>query len=386
MDNLDKLTISDLKTLIEKQIGLCISIYMPTHRAGAETQQDPIRLKNLLGEAEEKLLSYGLRAPEMKKLLKPAQELLDNSFFWQQQSDGLAIFLSSKISRCYRLPFGFEDLIVVTRRFHLKPLFPFFSGNISFNMLALSKNKVRLFQGNRYTINEIELEGVPKNLAEALKYDDLEKQLQFHTRTPRASEKRAAIFYGHGVGKDEAKDNILRYFRQIDLGLKKLFTKEKTPLVFAGVDYLFSLYREANSYPYLLDSGITGNPDELKAEELHKRAWEIVEPIFQKSQEESISQYKQLAGTGRTSCDLKEILPRAYQGQVDKLFVALGIQKWGTFDPRTSRVLMHQEPEPEDGDLLDLAAIHTLLNRGTVFAIEPEKMPDNASLTVIFRY
>lgn len=386
MENLDMLTIDDLKILIEKQIGLCISIYMPTHRAGAQTQQDPIRLKNLLGEAEKKLLSYKLRASEVKKLLKPAQKLLDNSFFWQQQSDGLAIFLSSKISRCYRLPLGFEDLIVVTRRFHLKPLFPIFSGNISFNVLALSKNKVRLFQGNRYTIDEIQLEDVPKNLAEALKYDDIEKQLQFHTRTPKASEKRAAIFYGHGVSKDEAKDNILRYFRQIDQGLQKLLGKERTPLVFAGVDYLFSIYQEANSYSHLLESGITGNPDELKTEELHKRAWEIVEPIFQRSQDEAISQYKQLAGTDRTSCDLKEILPRAYQGRVDKLFVALGIQKWGTFDPRTSRVFMHQEPEPEDSDLLDLAATYTLLNRGTVFAIEPEKMPDDAPLTAIYRY
>ncbi len=386
MENLDKFTTGDLKILIEKQIGLCISTYMPTHRAGAETQQGPVRLKNLLGEAETKLLAYGLRALEVKKLLKPAQELLLNSFFWQQQSDGLAIFLSSKISRCYRLPLGFEDLTAVSRRFHLKPLFPLFCGNISFHLLALSKNKVRLFQGNRYAIDEIELEGVPTNLAEALKFDDIEKQLQFHTRTPGGTGKRAAIFYGHGVGKDEAKDNILRYFRQIDQGLQKSFGQEKTPLVFAGVDYLFSLYREANSYPHLLGNGITGNPDELKAEELHKRAWEIVEPIFQKSQEEAISQYKQLAGTGRTSSDLKEILPKAHQGRVDKLFVALGIQEWGTFDPRDNRVFTHQEQEPEDSDLFDLAAIHTLLNRGAVFAIEPDKMPDNAPLTAIFRY
>jgi hypothetical protein len=46
----------DLMELISEQKGICVSIYMPTHRAGSETQQDPIRLKNLLKEAEEVFL------------------------------------------------------------------------------------------------------------------------------------------------------------------------------------------------------------------------------------------------------------------------------------------------------------------------------------------
>jgi hypothetical protein len=29
----------------------------------------------------------------------------------------------------------------------------------------------------------------------------------------------------------------------------------------------------------------------------------------------------------------------------------------------------------EDEDLLDLAALHTLLNSGTVYAVEPEQVP-----------
>jgi hypothetical protein len=45
----------------EECIGLCISIFMPTHRLGREVQQDPIRLKNLLGEAEEHSLASDLR-------------------------------------------------------------------------------------------------------------------------------------------------------------------------------------------------------------------------------------------------------------------------------------------------------------------------------------
>jgi hypothetical protein len=38
----------ELKGLVENPKGPCVSIFMPTHFKGPETQQDPIRLKNLL--------------------------------------------------------------------------------------------------------------------------------------------------------------------------------------------------------------------------------------------------------------------------------------------------------------------------------------------------
>ena len=42
---------AELKTLLSNGRSPCISVYMPTHR----NQEDPIRCKNLLTEAEERL-------------------------------------------------------------------------------------------------------------------------------------------------------------------------------------------------------------------------------------------------------------------------------------------------------------------------------------------
>jgi len=47
---------------------------------------------------------------------------------------------------------------------------------------------------------------------------------------------------------------------------------------------------------------------------------------------------------------------------------------------------LHEEAKPGDEDLLDLAAVQTLLNGGTVYAVELEKVPDGASLAAVFRY
>jgi hypothetical protein len=148
------LTRDDLRTLIRKYDGLCVSIYMPTHRVGREVQQDPIRLKNLLGKAQDRMVAGGVRAPEARELLEPAEKLLHDGLFWQRQSDGLALFVSVEMFHHYRLPFDFEELVVVTDRFHIKPLLPLLSGDGRFYVLALSQSEVRLLQGTRYSVSK----------------------------------------------------------------------------------------------------------------------------------------------------------------------------------------------------------------------------------------
>jgi hypothetical protein len=93
-------TIDELTTLTTALNSTSISIYAPMERLGIETKQNPIRLKNLVRQAEEKLLALGLGGQDAKELLQPIHEL-DTYHFWQHQSDGLAIFLSPSQFRYY---------------------------------------------------------------------------------------------------------------------------------------------------------------------------------------------------------------------------------------------------------------------------------------------
>ena len=384
---MDLLSKEELEEMTGKIEGPCASIFLPTHRAGAETRQDPIRLKNLLGETRERLVARGLRTTEADEILEPAQGLLENTLFWGHQGDGLALFLSPGEFRTYRLPLSFEEIAVVADRYHLKPLLPLLAGDGRFYVLALSQNEVRLLGASRYSVDEVELrEEVPRNLADALKFDDPEKQLQYHTGAGGGGEGgRAAVFHGHGA-QDDSKDDILRYFRKIDRGLGDVFRGREAPLVVAGVDYLLPIYREANTYPGLVEEGPTGNPEELSAQELHERAWEIMGPRFSEARREAAERYAELAGTGRTSADPREVVPAAYYGRVDTLFVASGVRRWGAFDPGTGEVDLHDEPEAGDGDLLDFAAVQTVLNGGTAYVTDPEKVPGGADAACVFRY
>jgi hypothetical protein len=387
---MDMLTREDLRTLIGKRQEACVTIYMPTHRVGREIQQDPIRLKNLLGQTEERLVDGGLRTTEAQALLEPAQRLLQHGLFWQQQSDGLAIFLATNVFHHYRLPFDFEELVVVTDRFHVKPLLPLFSGDGRFYILALSQDGLRLLQGTRYSVGAVDLQEVPTSLAQALQYDDPESRLQFHTATPAPGRRgdRPAVFHGRGVGTNNAKDNILRYFHQVNEGVHALLREEQAPLVLAGVEYLHPIYEEANTYPHLVDEGIAGNPEELSAEELHRQAWAIVQPVFAAAQAEAAALYRQLAGSGseQATDDLRAIVSAAHRGRVATLFVAVGEQQWGFFDPQAGMLRLHEEAQPSDEDLLDFAAVQTLVNGGTVYAVAPDQMPDETSVAAVFRY
>ena len=384
---MDMLERKDLRELIEER-DLCVSIYMPTHRMAAEVQQDPIRLSNAITEAEKRLQEYGLKVLEAKSLLDPVRRLLGSPFFWRYQSDGLAIFISPNLFRCYRLPSKFDELLVVTRRFHIKPLLNLFAADGLFYILALSKKQVRFLQASRYNVMPIDVEEMPKGLADVLKYDVYEQSLQFHTQTSAYSlpGKRAAIYHGQGGGTDKTKDNIFRYFKQVDKGLQEVLKEEKAPLILSGVDYLIPLYLKANTYAHTLDKGVVGNPDELSDSDLHLRAWKIVESLFLESQRQDFSQYLNLSAGPRTSGDMCEILTASYEGRIEILFVAQGMNRWGSFPVDRGELTLSNEHEAGTEDLLDLAAVQTILHGGAVHLMKPDEIGDHAPIAAIFRY
>ncbi len=381
MDNIKE---DELKALIRQSPGPCVSIYMPTHRAGMEIQQDPIRLKNLIRDAEEKLVSGGHRRPDALEILTPARDLLNDTAFWRHQADGLALFLSREFFRNYRLPLNLQELVMIDGSFYLKPLLSMLGDDGGFFVLALSQSDLRLFECTRHSIREVELEDVPRSLDEALRFDDPEKQLQYHTASRGGRRDGYLMFHGHSGS--EPKKDILRYLLLVNDGLHKYLNNRNEPLVLAGVDYLLPIFREATTYGGLVEEAIMGNPEGFDEQELHRQAWSIVEPIFRKTRDEALARYVELAGTGLAGADPEAVLGPAFFGRVDTLFVARGLQRWGTFDSETGLVSLHEAPQPGDRDLLDFAALHTFMNRGKVYVLEPEMIPGGKTLAAIFRY
>ncbi|MBI2267209.1 MAG: hypothetical protein HYU64_18945 [Armatimonadetes bacterium] len=381
------LTRNDVEALIEKHTNLCVSLFMPAHPGGVEAQQNNmIRFKNMVRQAGENLATKGLRTREVNEFLAPAHKLLEDGPFWRRQEGGVAVFLSSHEFRHFCLPYHFEELVAVNDRFHIKPLLPLLSGDGQFFLLALSQHNMRLLQGTRANIGEVRIPGVPGSREEAVRYDSPAKQVHFHARSKGRTGGQSVIFHGQGVGDEDLKEDLRTYCHQIDKGLHGRLKNEHAPLILAAVDYLHPIYREVNTYPYLVDQGLIGNPERLSPKELHEQAWEIIKPHFLEGRRLAIAQYKHFSGTGRSSMDVREIVPEAFRGRVEFLFIATGSQQWGTVDADKGEIRFCEEGGPGCQDLLDLAAVQTLVHKGTVYAVEPEEMPVPTPLAAVFRY
>jgi hypothetical protein len=383
---MDLISKQDLTRLLDgHHSGPHVSIFLPTVRAGAETQQNPIRFKNLLREAAGRLAERGLDKSQVDALLEPARELVDDYDFWQHQEDGLAVFVAPGAFHTYRLPLAFQELAAVEDRFHLKSLFPLFNVEGSFFILALSQKKVRLLEGDRYRVWEVKLDDVPQSLADALGTELTEPSIQVHSASP-AAQRGGGVFHGQGAGEEDTKGEIRKFFHLLDGALREFLGKGEAPLVLAGVDYLLPIYREASDYPHLADEGLPGNPDDLSARELHERAWTVVKPILVARRQKAAERFGDLSSHGRSSADLTAVVPAAVDGRVDTLFVPRGVRRWGGFDGEARQVEIHGEQTTGSEDLLDLAAVHTFLNSGTVYAVDPAEIPGQGEVAAVFRY
>jgi hypothetical protein len=366
-----------LGALIEPVEGPCVSVFLPTHRLGVEVRQGPIRLKNQLKQIEAQLEARKLRTAAIREFLAPIQKLAENSGFWQYQSDGLAIFRSQDKFYYYRLPMHVDELLVVTDRFHVKPLLRLFTEDGRYYLLSLSKKEIRFFQCTRYGARIVELPAAtPRSLEQVLELAGVEKQRQVH----------ASLVHGHGGGSEDNKEDLRQFFRMVDKGVHEVLRDDHAPLVLAGVEYLFPLYREVNTYGHLMDRGVTGNPDGRRPEDLQSNAWAVVEPQFRKARSEAAARFERHAGSARSSKDIRKVVPAAAQGRVDQLFVAVGRQMWGRWDQDSQEVTVSEEKAQGDRDLLNFTAIHTLLQGGAVYAVAPGEVPGGGLLAAVFRY
>ncbi|MBW1988896.1 MAG: hypothetical protein JRI97_05055 [Deltaproteobacteria bacterium] len=381
---MDMISREELRNLLEVQADPCVSLYMPTESRGQETRQNPIRFRNLLNEAEKKADG---RKKEVRKALEPAFRLLNDTPFWQHQGDGLAVFVNPETFFTFRLPLKLPERVLVADRFDLKPILPCLAMNNRFKVLALSRKSPRLLDCTRHTWRNITPRDMPAGLDEFLRYDEFERQTQWHTRTPSSGAgDRAGIFFGQGMAREVDKTNLYRYMRKIHAVIEPKLLRLNDPLVLVGLDHITGIYRDVTNYPCVLDQVVNKSPRELSDAELHALAWEVAEPEFTKNQQQALERYGNLLGTGTTGLNIREILPAARFGRVESLFLPIGKVVWGTYDPDSQKVDVHDGEQNGDVDLLGLAAAYALTTGAVVYPVKPEDMPNGQDAAAIYRY
>jgi hypothetical protein len=172
----------------------------------------------------------------------------------------------------------------------------------------------------------------------------------------------------------------------VDKGLDPLLD-QKSPLLIASVDYLAAIYREASSYPNILEETLTANLSEVSDAALWEMAAEIIEPISERNKKTKWENFEQFHGTGKATTQLNKILEAGVGGRIDTLFIAPGTERWGTFDQDSLEMKTVEAPAPEVESLVNLALLLTLQQGGNVYEMQPGDMPgDNTAAAALFRY
>lgn len=370
----------------------CISIYMPTDRQGKDVLQekDKIQLKSQWKKVNEKLKDMGLSQDKIDSIGKPLENLLDDGDFWRHQSDGLAIFLADGFMETFTVPVNFESFTYVADHFYLKPLIPMFSGDTRFYLLQLQLDKVKLFEGDMYSIGEIDIKDlIPERLEDRVGYDYEEKHRKHKTQRNNMGANPSGVSTQHGydAANRDDKNEILRFFRAIDKGLHEIMKEEKVPLLVACQDYLFPIYKEANTYKALYDRSVPGNPSDYEnIFALHAAALDVLEPEFNKEKEQKMTQFREM-NPSRTSTSVSEILPAIFEGKVDTLFLQNREDIWGNYNENMASVDVQDGQTSGNMSLMNLAAVKVMEQGGQVYLIENQFMPEKKSkMNAVYRY
>ena len=372
-----KKEVADLAKMREKY---CVSIFVPTSRHGESVKKgkDQIGLKNQLKEVSVKLTGHGLRGPEIHNRLEPVKRLLQDGSFWGQQMDGLAVFLASDYFKVLKLPLDLEAANYVGDGFYLKPLLPLFSGDGSFLLLAIALDKIELYECSRHQFSRIRIKDrIPKRLEETVGYDYEDNGLQFRNQREGFGE---VIYHGHAEADRDSRDEIRRYFREVNKGLMQILHDQEAPMLVVCQDYLFPIYREVNTYINLVQEHVGRDISHLSPRQLHEIGWKKMEPYFGRELEDKINDYMRFEDTGRTATAVSDILEAARNGTVDSLFCLSHSDVSGSYDP-TAGQLKHSEDSAEDNiSLMNEAALQVYLNGGKVYFLEADNMPGTGAV------
>jgi hypothetical protein len=384
---MDLFTVEDFEKLSRVKGADCVSIYIPTHESGIEVNEglDKLAFKNEVAKLKELFIS-GKKDPAT---LQPLFDLVEDDAFWKEQFNGLAVFLYQGYVWKFRTPISFNLFSMSAEFFMLSPLAPLLSDNGFYYVLALSRNGVRLFKSTKFTIEEINIkEIVPENMGEVMSAYVIGKEVQGKKNYDQSNSGHIH-FYGHGNADNNDDKYLFEYFRQIDKGLEKILKKDGAPLILTGTDYLLPIYQNANTYKNFVDKGIPGNPDRLSEKEIHEKSLSIMKDILERPKRKSFEKFRALAGTGKTSNDLKVIVQAAAQGRIESLFLTKDQHIWAKFDEKNNVIEVHSERRQGDICLLNYAITNTIEDNGDVYNFKSEQAPEeNAAIAAfaVFRY
>ncbi len=382
------LTLRDIKEF-GSAAGPYVTIYLKLNVPGRAGRNLADRIRATAKTAAAKLSERGEVSALVERLTEGIGAIADQ-LQEEAQAETLLILRGDDYLQHRWLAQEFEDEIIVADNFHVRPLLKDLEVESEFYILALSQNDIRLLHCTRTSSEEVDLGGrVPRSLREHMATDTPQQGLEAHS-SGHPGQANGTKGYPQTLNTDsEASSEYLAHFyKDVSRAVSDLLRaqgKEKVALVPCGVDYELALFGRVNTWPETVAEGVRGAANGLKGGEMHARALEVLDKDRESKIGEIVAQHDKQGGEIPTA-GVNDIVKAAYEGRVLHLLVAENAPVMGNFDESAHRARTHQVPRSGDEDLINAAAVQTIIHAGTVHSVPQAIVPGNRPMAAVMRY
>jgi hypothetical protein len=364
-------TRAEVERLLDERDPACVSIYLPTSEIPQEIEGDRIALRNLAGAAADQLTAAGTARDAIAEIADALASLEEDDDFWSVQARSLAVFASPSGLRTFRLPNRLTEHVEVGDRFYVKPLLRAITFPQTAFVLALASGSVRLVEvtADRAPFVVV-VPGMPTDAASAA------GKASIGTRSPMMARLQ---------GAEGQKVRLRQYARKVDQALRGVLTGLELPLILAATEPLESIYRSLNSYPHLVEDGISGNPEATSEADLAAAARALLDDVYARELAKVGEAFDQRFGQDRASSDLATVARAATYGAVGTLLVDIDEKVPGHVDEETGEMVLSSDDAASYG-VTDEVARRVLLHGGRVLAVRGPDIPGGGPVAAILRY
>lgn len=343
----------------------CITLTMPTARNMPDNAQDPVRLKNLVSEAKNRLKDEIGKRPGTKavEMLELAADSVDHNLNYE----GLAIFANEAMEVTLKTRFPLAEAVHVDDRFSLRAILRAERRAEPYVVLILSLDEARLYEGQREELTEIKDYGFP---AQNSSYGA-----------------GAKVPSGPGVNATAAVDDSRRQFVKGCLDSLKDQDALPSKLVVMGTPELLSNAQEFVPSSMELIATIGGNYMGPPLAEIGQKVWEAVRAARQEMSKDLVEQLDAARSAQRFESGVQSLAPLAYQGRVDTLICGMDYQIAGRFNEATESMDLIDAPEGW-GDIDDAVdwVVQQVLDKGGKVRFVEDELLGETPIAAILRY
>jgi hypothetical protein len=349
--------------LKDVRADICVTIILNTHRTHPDNKKDPIQLKNLINEAENRLASFNDKRLTQRIIEKLNQlsETIDHNY----NLDSLIIFANDDILEYTRLPIHVEDRVIIDETFATRDLIRALHEQVSYYILVLSLQEARLIEA----LNDQE---IIENVSPFPIIND----------SPYPENRLVASMA-------KGQENLIEeFFNRVDKEIQKILIHNPKPLILATEERNFAHYKNVADNDSMIIGFVPIDWNQDKPHQIIAQVWPTVQEYHRNLTKERLNDLKSAVGTGKLFTDISDIWNAIEEGRGKTLFVQKGHFQPGIIEQNTIELkdesALH-EPAVVD-DLIDEMIEKNILKGGETVFLEEHDLDNFQGLALITRY